>query len=213
MFPAGSLQQEFLPFSLGAAFPGRRLSKENWRKSWFGQFYGCSTQMLDSEDARAGNVLFCFIWGLKQGSRVWERKRCVITIEAIASQGTIVCKCLIEYKWDCVCICVSWTSWQITPVYLGRVWALPDHILLCHCTSILDYIGVCVFHNYSLSLWSLSLEFHENFHMAVIQENIQTSQCGKCSACKASPPHVCIHVNTPPSLLLNFLWAVWRKVC
>lgn len=136
MFPAGSLQQEFLPFSLGAAFPGRRLSKENWRKSWFGQFYGCSTQMLDSEDARAGNVLFCFIWGLKQGSRVWERKLCLISIEALASQGTIVCKCLIEYKRMGLCLymCVlnflannssiSWQSmspsWPHTPLSLYK---------------------------------------------------------------------------------------------
>lgn len=28
-----SPQQEFLPFSSGSAFPGRRPSKENWRKS------------------------------------------------------------------------------------------------------------------------------------------------------------------------------------
>lgn len=111
-----------------------------------------------------------------------------------------------------ICICVSWTSWQITPVYFGSIQALPNHILLCHSTSILGYIGGCV--SQLLSLWSLSLAFNENFHIAVTQENIQTNQCGEGSACKASPLHVWILVI--PSLLLIFFrgrGAVWTNVC
>lgn len=48
------------------------------------------------------------------------------------------------------------------------------------------YVCVTITH----SLWSLSLEFNENFCIAVIEENIQTNQCGDGSACKASPPRV-----------------------
>lgn len=64
--PCSSPQQEFLPFSLWSAFPGRRLSKENCRKSWYRQFYGRLTQMLRTEDAGAGNGFISLLWGLKK---------------------------------------------------------------------------------------------------------------------------------------------------
>jgi len=70
-----SPQQEFLPFSSGSAFPGRRPSKENWRKSWYRQFYGRLTQMLRSEDAGAGNGFISLLWefGKKgMGDSMWR---------------------------------------------------------------------------------------------------------------------------------------------
>lgn len=44
----------------------------------------CSTRrMLEQE-----TILFCFIWGFKQGSWVWERKLCLNSIEPVAKQRT-----------------------------------------------------------------------------------------------------------------------------
>lgn len=117
--------------------------------------------MLEQE-----TILFCFVWGLKEGSQVWERKLSNldwgVSVTRDYKPHQMEKSNLLMYakvwsttsEWECVCICVSWPSWQITAVYLGRVWALPDHILLCHSTSILDYIDACVCHNYSLSVVS-----------------------------------------------------------